>query len=336
MDLCADMLVKHAPQGTPIDVFLPKYQKILGLVPSKMARNFDRWYNRWKVYPKEVVKLPKKTGFFHIMDHSYAHLANHLPKGRVGVYCHDLDAFRCILKPETEKRPEWFRKMMGRVFDGLIRARLIFCSTAITKKNLLDLGHWEHESIHVVPYGIAEEFRVDGNRESGEYILHVGSCIQRKRIDVLIEAFGLLSKKNSKLKLIQAGGNFSGEQKKQIQNLNLEARVEQRQNLTRDDLARLYRGARTLVITSDAEGFGLPVIESLACGTTVVASDLPEIMEAGGKLVSYFPKGNVGSCADAVQAVLENPCPKQLLGFQEKWSWKVFSAAICNVYSNMK
>jgi glycosyltransferase involved in cell wall biosynthesis len=91
-----------------------------------------------------------------------------------------------------------------------------------------------------------------------------------------------------------------------------------------------------LLVTSDAEGFGLPVIEALACGTTVVASDLPELKEAGGSLVSYFPKGNIASCAEAVEAALENTSPKHLLGFQEKWSWKVFSGTICSAYSILK
>ena len=335
MDLCADMLIKYAPAETELEIGLPKYRKILGYLPSKKAINFDRWFNRWKVYPGHLEKLWSWRGHFHIVDHSYAHLANHLPKGSVGVYCHDLDAFRCILEPETERRPEWFQKMMEKVLEGLIRARLVFCSTDMTRKKLMELGYWKPESIQVVPYGVAEEFIAEGPRESGNYILHVGSCIPRKRIDVLLKAFNQIAKKFSGMNLIQAGGSFSGEQKRLIRDLGLGNRLSQRRNLSRVELARLYRGARCLVISSEAEGFGLPVIEGLACGTKVAASDLPTLREAGGSLACYFAPGDPAACADAIAICLADstiPVPHNRL---PEWTWARHASGIFRAYGSL-
>jgi glycosyltransferase involved in cell wall biosynthesis len=337
MDLCADMLIQNAPPGTDLRIAHPCFCRILGFLPSNKAKNFDRWYNRWKVYPRLVEKLGSSPGFFHIVDHSYAHLANYLPSGRVGIYCHDLDAFQCILAPSKEHRPDWFRRMMGRVFEGFKKAKIVFCSTQVTRDKLASLGVWRHEAIKVVPYGIAKEFTSIGDCEAGNYILHVGSCIPRKRIDVMIDTFAQLSKSFTNLRFIQAGGSFSKEHQQQIFRLNLGSKLEQRRNLSRKDLARLYRGARCLLITSDSEGFGLPVIEALACGTRVVASDIPTLREVGGKDVSYCMPGNSIEFVEAISKQLSTKEDKSNLFVNKLWKetydWKFHSKVIVDSYS---
>ena len=336
MDLCAEMLVKHAPVEAEFKWSIPQYRKLLGFLPFKKAKNFDRWYNRWRVYSSHVKQLAAQPGFFHIVDHSYSHLAHFLPEGRVGIYCHDLDAFRCVLTPEQEPRSKLFRKMMARVFEGFKKARVVFCNTAATQKSILDLGIWKASDVVHVPLGVAEEFSPRGDRENGHYLLHVGSCIARKRIDVLLRAFVEVCKKanDSNLKLIQAGGNFSSEQRKQIQDLGLVSWVEQRQNLTREDLARLYRGTKCLVITSDAEGFGLPVIEGLSCGARIVASDIPALREVGGNDVDFFPSGDFNACAQLILNMLERQ--ESYTGTDcLRWSWSKHAHTIFSVYETL-
>lgn len=336
MDLCSDMLVKHAPQGETLEVSLPKFKKILGYFSFQKARNFDRWYNRWRVYPRHVAGLAGRPGFFHIVDHSYSQLSHSLPSERVGIYCHDLDAFKCLTNPDTEPRPEWYKMMMRQVRDGFVRARIVFCSTEVTRNFLMGWKVWDPESIHVVPYGIAEEFKAIGRREPGDYLLHVGSCIPRKRIDLLLDAFRLLSLRRSSLTLIQAGGEFTPLQLKQIRESDLSNRVSQRRNLSREDLASLYRGARCLLVTSDAEGFGLPVIEGLACGTRVVSSDIPSLREVGEGLVGYFPPGDSKACADATEIALDRSHPVVSQTWLKKWQWRRFSERIFQVYKSLE
>jgi glycosyltransferase involved in cell wall biosynthesis len=339
MDLCAEKLLENFPPGKIVEASIPRFRRVLGWLPFKKTLNFDRWYNRWRVYPSHVKKLATRPGFFHIVDHSYSHLVNYLPKGKVGIYCHDLDAFRCLLKPEEEPRPYWFKKMMIRVFEGFKRARVLFCSTMVTRDNLLSLGFWKSDAIHVVPYGIAEEFNPDGARESGDYILHVGSCIPRKRIDLLLEIFAEVRKSKRNLKMIQAGGCFTREQAAKIKELNLVGFVEQRTGLTRNNLADLYRGAKLLLVTSDAEGFGLPVIEGLACGTPVIASDIPTLREAGGAVASYCKVGNLDQWVSSISKEFEkglNPERfERAKAAIKKNNWSIFSKQIIDVYSRI-
>lgn len=335
MDLCAEMLVRYSSSDSEIRSKIPHYQKLLSYLPWKSAKNFDRWYNRWIVYPSFAKRLSLLPDFFHIVDHSYAHLVNYLPEGKTGVFCHDLDAFKCILAPDQEPRPDWYRKMMGKVFEGLKKARVVFCSTKVTQHSLLTLGNWNSDAIHVVPYGVSEEFQPNGPKESGEFLLHVGSCIPRKRLDVLLNAFAKVSMFRPGWKLIQAGGFFSPEHRLQIKELKLEGIVEQRQNLTREDLALLYRGAKCLVITSDSEGFGLPLIEGMSCGARVVASDIPVLREVGGDDIGFFAPGEPDACAESILKVTERPLNNRDF-LPGKWSWLNHVKTIRSVYNTLE
>jgi glycosyltransferase involved in cell wall biosynthesis len=75
-------------------------------------------------------------------------------------------------------------------------------------------------------------------------------------------------------------------------------------SLSKMELAALYRGAALLLQTSEAEGFGLPVIESLACDCPVVASDIPPLREAGGSAAEYCEVGQIGSWRETVVRLL--------------------------------
>jgi glycosyltransferase involved in cell wall biosynthesis len=336
MDLCAEMLVSHCPIGFEMKVSLPKFKKITGWIPSKKAKNFDRLFNRWQVYPEHVRSIAKNDCFFHLVDHSYSHLLHHLPEGRSGVYCHDLDAFKSILDPNKDPRPKWYRAMMGRVFEGFLKARIVFCNTHSTRNSVLSLGIWNEKEVIHAPLGVSAEFYPEGDKELGDYILHVGSCIPRKRIDVLIEVFSRISNKFNNLKLIQAGGTFSEDQKRQISRLNIGKKVDQRRDLTRHDLARLYRGAKLLLVTSDAEGFGLPVIEAQSCGTLVIASDIPALREAGGNLAYYCQVGAIDEWCERIGFILKSSIKlEETKSIYKLHSWEKHAAIIFNSYQKL-
>src|SRR5690349_18312667 len=121
MDLCAIKLAAHLPAAVPelrALYVVPPFRHLARTVPlvgrRNAACNFDRMWNRFRTYPRHVTRLVGDFEFFHVVDHSYAQLANHVTAGRAGVYCHDLDAFRCLLEPEREQRPWWFRRMTRR------------------------------------------------------------------------------------------------------------------------------------------------------------------------------------------------------------------------------
>jgi glycosyltransferase involved in cell wall biosynthesis len=348
MDLCAEMLLKHlgaaADQRLTAQQFRPRYRLLFTRAPvfgrTGTARNADRLLNRFRTYPRALRRAVHAFDYFHLCDQTYGHLLHALPPGRAGVFCHDLDAFRCLLEAQYEPRPRWFRAMMRRTLTGLQRAAVVFCPSNAVRARLESHGLIEPARIIVAPNGCADEFApgaaVAPAGPPGAYLLHVGSCIARKRVDVLLETFAAVRAQWPGLRLLQIGGDWDEDQRRQIQRLGLVSAVEQRRGLSRAELALCYRGAALVLQPSSAEGFGLPVVEALACGAAVIASDLPTLREIGGPAAVYAPVGDVPAWTQAVLSALTDPArlPDRQVRLQwaDRFSWAAQAKTIAGAY----
>jgi glycosyltransferase involved in cell wall biosynthesis len=165
-------------------------------------------------------------------------------------------------------------------------------------------------------------------------VLHVGSCVPRKRIDVLIDSVALTRKTHPDLTLVKVGGEFSPAHRALIHALNLP--LIHRTNLTRRELASVYRAAPLVLIPSESEGFGLPTIEALACGAPVLASDIPALREAGGDAGNYLPVGDVQAWSDALGTALTHPHElpplSRRLAQAQRFSWTNHARIIATAY----
>ncbi len=348
MDLCADMLAGSlrgaaAERLAVVEVrppFRRRVQRLPGLGRRRLAFNADRLLNRHWDYPRRARRLAGAAEWFHVADHSYAHLVHALPPGRAGVYCHDLDTFRCLLEPAAEPRPRWFRALARRTLTGLQQAAVVFHSTCIIRDELVRHGLVDpHRLVHA-PLGGAPEFAPgpDDDRAAAAtpYLLHVGSCIPRKRIDVLLDVFAALRTRRPALRLIKVGGEWSAEHRARLARRDLAAHVTHLTGIDRRQLACLYRHAALVLMPSAAEGFGLPVLEALACGAPVLASDLPVLREVGGDAVCYAPVGDVPAWAATALALLGDgdllPSRERRLARAEQFSWQRHAAVIADAY----
>ena len=95
-----------------------------------------------------------------------------------------------------------------------------------------------------------------------------------------------------------------------------------------DDLAAIYTGARAFVFPSDDEGFGLPTVEALACGTPVVATDLPVLREVLGDRATFVDAGDLQGLL-AAGAAARRPAPAP-----PPWTWTDAARATWQVYSD--
>ena len=158
----------------------------------------------------------------------------------------------------------------------------------------------------------------------------------RKRIDVLLDVFAAVRPQVPDLRLVQVGGPWTTAQSEQIERLGIGDVVIQLRGLTRPQLAALYRRAALVLQPSEAEGFGLPIVEALACGATVVASDLPVLREVGGDALVYRPVADIPSWADAVRGLLADPAaapPRDAsLARARLFSWPAHARTITNAY----
>ncbi|WP_439625389.1 glycosyltransferase [Gemmata sp.] len=347
MDLCADQLLAHLPPGVEEADVAPAFARVFGRVPGagRPGFNADRALNRYLLLPRVVCRVARQTDFVHVADHSYAHLVSSVPLGRAGVYCHDLDAFRSVLDPATERRPWWFRRQAQRALDGLRRAAVVFHSTAAIGNDLHSLARVAADRLIHAPYGVADEYTPDPNpvvslpvATGPPFLLHVGSSAPRKRLDVLLDVFAAVRGRVPGLRLVQVGGPWWPALADKV--VGLGSSVAQVRGLSRGQLAELYRRAAVVVVPSDAEGFGLPVIEALACGAAVVASDLPTLREAGGTVAAYCPVADVPAWAAAVVNVLNNshsiPPLAARLEHVARFSWATHARVIADAYLRLR
>jgi glycosyltransferase involved in cell wall biosynthesis len=285
---------------------------------ARRVATADRLVNRFWDYPRWLRSRTADYDLFHIVDHSYAHLAFELPPERTLVMCHDLDAFEAAL-PGAGLRSPLARAMAARLLAGIRRAARVVCGSRATCDALIEAKVVPSSRIVVVPYGVhptcaprpdwladaeAETLLGPADPEVPE-ILHVGSVVPRKRIDVLLDVFATVRTRHTRARLVRVGGALTSAQQRQAVRLGVADHIVTLPFIDRRVLAAVYRRAALVLQPSEREGFGLPVAEAMACGTPVVASLLPALCEAGGFAAVYCGIGDVRAWSETVKALLD-------------------------------
>jgi glycosyltransferase involved in cell wall biosynthesis len=323
MDLVADMLISHlaAEHTGTIDATL-----VRPVMPKRLTRiargahgappGVDRVAARFVDYPRTLAALQAGFDVFHVVDHSYAHLLHGLAAGRTLVTCHDLDAFRSVLQPDEERRSWPYRWMARRILSGLRLASHVACDSEATRAALVALAGFPEDRLSVIPNGTdtggepdadaaadVEAARMLGPRHFVE-LLHVGSTIPRKRIDVLLDVFAGVRRARPEVRLTRVGGAFTAEQRVRARGLGVLDAIHVLPFVDRATLGAVYRRSALALLPSDREGFGLPIVEALACGTPMVASDIPVLREIGSGAVTYCAVDAPGPWVETILRLL--------------------------------
>lgn len=233
------------------------------------------------------------------------------------VTVHDLAVLR-----HPEAFPRWTKSYVPLVVPHVLRAAArIIAVSEFTASELVTLLDVPRSRIVVVPNAVDETFTSDGPAAEGEYALAVGTLEPRKNLERAIEAAERVG-----LPLRIAGARGWG---------GVEARGATWLGEIDDaELARQYRGAQCLVYPSLYEGFGIPVLEAMACGIPVVASAGGATEEiAGGAAVLVDPL-DVDSIAAGVDEAMARRDELRPRGFVRagEFSWDDSAARTQAVY----
>lgn len=320
MELAAEMIPAALEQAAPgrlaVDILRPAMRRRFTRTSAENGRKFnaDRLLNRFWDYPRWLRGQRKDYDLFHLADHSYAQMAHELPAGRLVVTCHDVDTFRCLWGEEG-RRNLVYRRLVERTLAGLRRAARVVCVSQATADELTGRGLVQSEKVRVAhnplhPLFVAEpELQVQRQAAqllggAGPFLLHVGSNIQRKRLDILLQILAAVRRDWPQVRLARVGGELTAEQKDLAQRLGVAGAIISLPPLEREVLAAVYRRAAVTVLPSEREGFCWPLAESLAAGVPVIASDLPVLREVGAAAAVYAPLGDVADWAQKINHLL--------------------------------
>jgi len=212
----------------------------------------------------------------------------------------------------------------------------IIAISEATKKDILKFyPQIKAEKIKVIYHGFNEEYFQAQNSQLAtrnskwkNYILYVGALQPRKNLNTLIEAFNLLKKERTELKLVLAGEKawlWEGIMEKVAQS-PFKKDIIMTEKVSQSELITLYREAALFVFPSLYEGFGLPILEAFASRVPVVAANNSSLPEVGGDAALYFDARNPQDLKVKMLSVLSNEkvknemIAKGLLQLQ-KFSW---------------
>jgi glycosyltransferase involved in cell wall biosynthesis len=239
-----------------------------------------------------------------------------LPPVRAGtrtvVTVHDLSFVR---EPETTM-PGMSRHLNTWVPRSVARADHVIAVSAATRQDLIELYHTPPDKISVLYHGVGPEFKSEQAESTlkavrekyhlppSPFILSVGTIQPRKNYQRLIRAMANLDKAIS-LVIVGSKGWAYEAVFAEVARQGLEQHVHFPGFITDDDLPALYQMATAFVYPSLYEGFGLPALEAMACGTPVIASNrsaLPEVVGAAGLLVDPYDEAALAAAIAQVLA----------------------------------
>jgi glycosyltransferase involved in cell wall biosynthesis len=224
------------------------------------------------------------------------------------------------------RRPELASGEVRRDYIPLVKknaalADAVIADSRFTRDEAVELIGLPEEKVRVIPLGISRRFfkKVAENEVvrtkslfgiDGDYFLFVGRGERRKNLSLLLSAFKMfLDKTGFNLHLVVAGEHdrWRDEIQGELNRLSLSANVSLLGYVAEPRLTPLYAGALALVYPSLYEGFGLPLLEAMAVGTPVIASDTSSIPEITGSAAFLIPPDDRGALAEAMAKLLSDP-----------------------------
>ncbi|HXG86390.1 MAG TPA: glycosyltransferase family 1 protein [Pyrinomonadaceae bacterium] len=290
---------------------------------------------------REVLRH-KMDVFFFPAVYSYFPIFN---RTKIVVTIHDViaDHHPELIFPDAKSKFFWKAKQNA----AIRQANLIATVSEYSKRQIVEYFRLPESRLRIISEAARPVFKVlpsgaemnetlarHGLQPGEKFLLYVGGISPHKNLSALIDAFEQTAKNLPKLKLVLVGDYkddpfFSAYPalKKQVTEMGLENKVVFTGFVADEDLAYLYNAATLLTFPSLEEGFGLPAMEAMACGTPVAASNcssLPEVLGAAGRFFDPRDSQNIARVIEQILAddALRKQMSEDGLRRAENFLWK--------------
>ena len=327
-------------------------------LPQPPGTNFEwrptvmtpRWLAR--IWQRAKLPLPVETftghaDLYHATDFI---LPPTLPRTRTLLTVHDLSFVRV---PDATI-PSLRRYLESVVPRSVRRADHVLADSRATKNDLMEVYRTPSDKITVLYSGVDSRFGRVSNEatlarildkyglKDLQYVLSVGTVQPRKNYSRMIRALSELRDRGSDVHYAIAGGSgwLEDEMYRSIRESRMDDRVHILGFVSDQDLPALYSGARALLAVSLYEGFGLPVLEAMACGTPVITSNLSSLPEVAGDAGVLVNPLDIDAITDSVVALLaDSDLREQLiaegLDHVKRFSWANAARQLKSVYDGL-
>jgi len=252
--------------------------------------------------------------------------------------------------------PEYATRLKSRLYAnpmllaGARRASHIFTVSTYSKQKIVEHLGVDPGRITVVYNGVGKDF-YPGDRTVARqfvterfgiqkpFILYVGNLKPHKNLDVLLKAYAeLISKMGRDCALVLASSDQSDAKRVIDLATHLHISLFFVSDASNTEIAELYRAAEVLVMPSFEEGFGLPVIEAMSCGTPTICANRASLPEIAGEAALYFEPLDPNQLADILGSVLESTSLRMSLAVRgiaqaAQFTWKATTERHIQVYN---
>jgi glycosyltransferase involved in cell wall biosynthesis len=306
-------------------------------------------YEKTIVQPTYFLNYPltlsKTKDILHITSQDLALPLTFKKYKDVIVTVHDIIPLEYPLFEQAEQMR--FRKfdkwMYKKTIQALEKATALICVSHTTKKALLKHINFPEERIHVIHEYLDEKYKHIKKKRETNSILYVGSELPHKNIPMLLKAVAIAKKTIPSLRFVKVGK--PGWPKMREKHLQLAKELKIGDNVVWkdyvEDLVEEYNTAALLVHPSVQEGFGLPIVEAMACGCPVLASNRTIFLEVGGEAAMYFDPTNPEEVAEKIITILndqkkQKEMQKFGLLWVKKYNQETFGEQLDNVYKTIE
>ncbi len=236
---------------------------------------------------------------------------------------------------------------------GIRKATHVICVSEVTKRDLLRHLDVPEEKITVIHNGVNHDVfhpcqKQPHSRFRSPYLLYVGSERPRKNLGALLRAFALVKQQGTpfhSLTLLKVGPAGRSDTFRKVTweeacRLGIEYDIQFVENISDQELAVIYSNAIALVFPSLYEGFGLPVVEAMACGCPVITSNVSSLPEIAGSAALLVDPCNSEAIAEAIRSVILDSTTRTHLRDQgllraRDFSWDKTAQATFRVYQRV-